>query len=271
MRTRRTGPRCAVWISSVVSRPDGRTTRRRVAPWKRVADHVDIERVDVERRAGRRRTVDRDALRPQQHGQPRAGAAPQRARDEASERRVDGLGPGDGRLEQVGAADEARDESVGRTIVERRRRVDLHEPAAAHDGDAIAERQRLVLVVRDQQRRDALVALQRADLVAQRDARPGVERGQRLVEQERARLEHQRARQRHALLLAAGELARQPVRQRRQSHALQHRARAPAPLRLVDAAHAQRIRDVLPHAHRREQRVALEHDTARALARRQSR
>ena len=140
------------------------------------------------------------------------------------------VGARDDCLEEVRTTHEAGDERVGGTIVDRGRRVDLHETPAAHDGDAVAERQRLVLVVRDQQRRDALVALQRADLVAQRDARPGVERGQRLVEQERARLEHQRACERHTLLLAARKLAWQPLRERRQSHALHHCVRTLAPL-----------------------------------------
>ncbi len=52
--------------------------------------------------------------------------------------------------------------------------------------------------------------LQRADLVAHSAAQPRVEVGQRLVEQERSRLEHERPGQRHALLLAARELLGQP-------------------------------------------------------------
>ena len=49
-------------------------------------------------------------------------------------------------------------------------------------------------------------ALDRADLLAQRHADLGVERRERLVEQQHLRLRRERAGQRHALLLAAGEL-----------------------------------------------------------------
>ena len=92
------------------------------------------------------------------------------------------------------------------------------------------------------------------------DPRRGVERRQRLVEQQRVRLEHQRAAERDALLLAAGELRRQALGESAEADLIEHRQRALAPFVERDAAHAQRIRDVLPHAHVREQRVALEHD-----------
>ena len=49
-------------------------------------------------------------------------------------------------------------------------------------------------------------ALQRLDLVAQPQPHAGVERRQRLVEQQQAGRGRERARQRHALLLAAREL-----------------------------------------------------------------
>jgi hypothetical protein len=63
--------------------------------------------------------------------------------------------------------------------------------------------------------------LQRADLLAHLAAQARVEVGQRLVEQQHRRLQHQRARQRHALLLAAGEFARQPVVEADQAHVAQ--------------------------------------------------
>jgi hypothetical protein len=55
-------------------------------------------------------------------------------------------------------------------------------------------------------RGDAEVALHVSDLLAQRDADLDVQRGERLVEQQDLRLNGERASQRHALLLAAGEL-----------------------------------------------------------------
>ena len=53
------------------------------------------------------------------------------------------------------------------------------------------------------------ILLQRADLLAHRPAQTGIEVRERLVEQQDIRLEHQRARHRDPLLLAAGHLGRQ--------------------------------------------------------------
>ena len=54
--------------------------------------------------------------------------------------------------------------------------------------------------------------LQEADLARHLLAQRGVQIGQRFVEQQHARMDRQRAGQRDALLLAAGQLARQAVR-----------------------------------------------------------
>ena len=62
----------------------------------------------------------------------------------------------------------------------------------------------------------AVLVVQAADLEAHLLAQVGVEIGQRLVEQQRLGLDHQRARQRHALLLAAGQLAGIALGQRRE-------------------------------------------------------
>ena len=70
------------------------------------------------------------------------------------------------------------------------------------------KRQRLVLVVRHHQGRDAEPLLQLAHLDLHVLAQLLVERAERLVEQQHRRLDHQRARERDALLLAARELMR---------------------------------------------------------------
>ena len=62
----------------------------------------------------------------------------------------------------------------------------------------------------------AVCVVQAAHLEAHLLAQIGVEIGQRLVEQQRLRLDDQRAGQRHALLLAAGQLAGIALRQRRE-------------------------------------------------------
>ena len=76
------------------------------------------------------------------------------------------------------------------------RRADLDDAAVHEDGDAVGERHRLFLVVRDVDGGDAERALQLAQLEARLEAQLGVEVGERLVEQEQARLAHDRARQR---------------------------------------------------------------------------
>ena len=84
--------------------------------------------------------------------------------------------------------------------------ADLGDLALAHHDDAVAERHRLRLVMGDVDRRHAQSSEQRVDLDAQHVAQLGVERGQRLVEQQHARLGRERAGQGHALLLPAREL-----------------------------------------------------------------
>src|SRR5262245_39282036 len=51
--------------------------------------------------------------------------------------------------EEVGRADEARHERRRRSLVQVRRRPDLLDPAAVEDGQAVAHRERLLLVVGD--------------------------------------------------------------------------------------------------------------------------
>ena len=72
----------------------------------------------------------------------------------------------------------------------------------------VGQRQRLGLVVGDIDEGDAGAALQLLQLDAHVLAQLGVEVGQRLVEQQDSRLDHEAARQRDALLLAAGQLVR---------------------------------------------------------------
>src|SRR3546814_16819359 len=69
----------------------------------------------------------------------------------------------------------------------------------------------LLLIVGDVDRREAELLLQLADVLAHTPAQLGVEIGERLVAQQNRRLQHQRAGDRDALLLAAGEPAAQPL------------------------------------------------------------
>ena len=93
-------------------------------------------------------------------------------------------------------------------LVEIRRRAELLDPAGVHDRDSVRHRHRLLLVVRDVDEGDADVVLDRLQLELHLLAELEVERAERLVEEQHARLVHERAREGDALLLAAGELAR---------------------------------------------------------------
>ena len=110
-------------------------------------------------------------------------------------------------------ADEAGDELVGRLVVELERLAHLLHQAVLHHHDAVAERHGLDLVVGDVDRGGAEPQVQLLELDPHLHAQLGVEVGQRLVEQEHARVAHDGAAERHALALAAGELARLALEQ----------------------------------------------------------
>ena len=77
-----------------------------------------------------------------------------------------------------------------------------------HHGDAVAHRQRLLLVVRDVDEGDADLALDALQLDLHLLAELEIERAERLVEQQHLGLVDQGAGQRDALPLAARELGR---------------------------------------------------------------
>ena len=178
------------------------------------------------------------------------------------------VGQRDG-VEQHRLAHEAGDEFAPRPLVELARRADLRHLAALHDDDAVAHRHRLLLVVRHVGDGQAEALLQAADLLAHRAAQAGIEVRERLVEQQHRRLEDERARERDALLLAAGELARQALVHRHQADRRHRRAGPLARQRAGDAGDAQAVGDVGEHVHVRKERVALEHHADVALGRRQ--
>ena len=114
-------------------------------------------------------------------------------------------------LEQVRDPDEPGDEGRVGLVVDLLRRAHLQDPARVHDRDAIAHRQRLVLVVGDVDEGDPDLGLDPLELDLQLLAQLQVQRAQGLVEQEHAWAVDQGAGERNALALAARELARPPV------------------------------------------------------------
>jgi len=112
--------------------------------------------------------------------------------------------------EQVGGDDvatpeEARDEARARVAEQALGRVALHARAAVEDRDAVAHRERLLLVVRDVEERRAGLLLDVLQLCLHLAPDLLVERRERLVEQQQRWLERERAGQRDPLLLAAAQ------------------------------------------------------------------
>jgi hypothetical protein len=146
------------------------------------------------------------------------------------------------------------------------RRAELHDAAVLHDGDPVAEAQRLVQVVRDEHDRLAEVALQLDHLLLHLHLDQRVERAERLVHQHHLGLGGERPRQTDALLHAARELggaARSPAAEadhvERALGALDARGR-------VDPLDLEAVGDVVAHAAVRQEPEALEHhgEVARA-------
>ena len=77
-------------------------------------------------------------------------------------------------LDQVGGAEEGRDEAVGRPVVELDRRADLLDAALVEHRDAVGDRVGVLLVVGDVDRGDAELALQLPQL--RRASRPAAGR-----------------------------------------------------------------------------------------------
>ena len=171
-------------------------------------------------------------------------------------------------LDQVGDTDEAGDELVARVLVELLGRAHLFDPALVEDGDAVAHRQRLVLVVGDVDEGDADLALDRLQLQLHLLAQLQVEGAERLVEQQHLGPVDDRPRQRHPLALATGELARPAPGVVGQPHHLQRLVAASGPLGPVHPGHPQPVGDVVADGHVREQGVVLEDGVDRTVIRR---
>ena len=173
--------------------------------------------------------------------------------------------------QHVGLTDEIGDEARGRRLVQFTWAARLRHDGVVHHDDGVGDGQRLFLVVCHVDRGQAQGALELADLLAHVAAQLGVQVGQRLVEQQHARLEHQGARHCHALLLPARELVWVTRAQRLQAHQAQHLLRLLLHDVTRQAADLQAVAHVLHHPQVREQRIRLEDHRDIALRRRQPR
>jgi hypothetical protein len=255
-------------VLAVVIRMRRRAPARPVEPYRGAeARAEEFQRLDGSRqdRAARVRGSDLDVLGPDRDVDVRAGREARRVAGDLDASRVAATIARDARAQEVHRADELRHEARAW------RRIDLLGPAhlldgaVVHDDDPVGHGERLLLVVRDQDRGDAKAALQRADLPAQVQAHARVERGKRFVEQEQRGRGRQRARERDALLLPARELRRvlaaRPLQPDQREQRLDPRdARGSG-----GPGVGEPVADVLRDGEVREQGVGLEHDAEVAL------
>ena len=171
-------------------------------------------------------------------------------------------------LHQVRDPDEAGHERLRGLLVDLLRRAALLDHAGVHDRDAVGHRERLLLVVRDVEERDADLALDRLELHLHLLAQLEVERAERLVEQQHGGPVDERAGERDALALAARELVRLRRLAPGQPHQLERLGHARADLVRRHLAALEPERDVALDVEVLEQRVALEHRVDVALERR---
>jgi hypothetical protein len=182
---------------------------------------------------------------------------------------VEIVGPHELVAEQGHRAQEAHDELVGRFVVQLIGRADLFDaPVVDHD-DLVGDLERLLLVVGDEHGGDVHLVVQAAQPVAQLLAHLGVERAERLVEQQHRGLHGEGPGERHALTLPARQLRGQAIGEGLQVHEAQQLAHPLADLLLRPVADLHAERDVARDRQVLERRVVLEHEADVALLRRQ--
>ena len=138
------------------------------------------------------------------------------------------------------------------------RRADLGEDAVLENRDPIADPERLVEVVRDEDDRLVKVLLEVDELVLHLGADQRIERREGLVHEEDLRVGAQRAGEADALLHAARELARILVLVAGETDRIDPARGLVAHDRALEAAHLQPVADVLDDRAVRHQAEALE-------------
>src|SRR6185436_8601621 len=162
------------------------------------------------------------------------------------------------RGKEVGRSHEVRDELRGRALENGRGVVRLLDAAAVHDRDAIAHRERFLLVVRHEDERDAEIPLEVLELHLDFFAELLIERSEGLVEEQHLRLESQRPGEGDPLALTAGELVRLALLEPRELDETEGLPDATGLRRTVELSVAQAEGDVLFDGEVREQGVVLE-------------
>ena len=138
--------------------------------------------------------------------------------------------------------------------------------AFVHYGDSIGNRHGFLLIVGYVHRGDAHAVLQFLDHGAHLHAQLRIQIGKRFIHQKHIGLDHQRARQRHALLLSAGQRIGHTIRILIDLYQLQELFRFGSDHVLGHLPVLQTEGNVLAHGHVREDRIVLEYHADVSLA-----
>ena len=104
-------------------------------------------------------------------------------------------------------ADKAGDEDVFGSVIHIPGRADLMDPTVSHDGELVAQRHCLGLIMRDVEGRNTRSLVQASDLLAQLGPQLGIEVGQGLIKEEDFGISNESSSDGDALTLAARELS----------------------------------------------------------------
>ena len=165
----------------------------------------------------------------------------------------------DRRRHEIAEPDEVGHKAGDRAGIDLAGDAFLGHQSGLHDDHAIAHHHRFGLIVGHVNGRNPELLLDLGQLEAHALPELGVEIAERLVEQQEPRLHDQGARQRHPLLLPAGELVRIAVVVAGEADDAELLFDKLANLVLLMLAlHLQRIGDVVEHGHMRPDGIGLE-------------
>jgi len=171
--------------------------------------------------------------------------------------------------DEVGTTDEVGDKAMIGVEIDLLRIADLDDAAGAHDRNLIRERQSLHPVVGDVDSRDLEFREKAAQFLAGGFPQLGIEIAEGLIEQNDLGLGHERARQGHALLLAAAEVGGRPLFKAFELHELKHLRYPASDFLLGYLPVLQGVGHVVEHVHVRPDGVSLKDHPESPLFRRQ--
>ena len=253
-RPPRSPPRATTRTASGLSKPSTATSRWSTSPRKRRVSTRAGQVIALRHEPDRMRPDADDDLR----------AFRDALRRKTPERRIDRAAR-DPALDLGKVAEKSGRKEARRPAIELLAGADLHDGARAHQHDPVGDSHRILRVMRDDDRGRAGFLQQRRRFVADHVAQPPVEIRERLVHQQHAGTRRHRPRQRHALLLAAGQHMRIGLGEIGKADPRDRPHRGGIGGGVVIAAQPEA--DILAHAQMREQRVILEDEADAAMLR----